>query len=80
MDDSATSDDPAYYGAACYTPEDSGTSHVSIVDEMGMAVAVTSTINLQLVIKIFFILRDGKESKSHLVSVLDSHPHKRVSY
>lgn len=48
MCDSTTSDDPAYYGAACYAPEDKGTSHVSVVDETGMAVAVTSTINLQL--------------------------------
>ncbi|KAI9556606.1 hypothetical protein GHT06_016396 [Daphnia sinensis] len=46
MCDSMTSDDPAYYGAACSNPEDHGTSHVSIVDENGMAVAVTSTINL----------------------------------
>ncbi|XP_057373381.2 scoloptoxin SSD14-like [Daphnia carinata] len=46
MCDASTWDDPAYYGAACNAPEDHGTSHVSIVDETGMAVAVTSTINL----------------------------------
>jgi gamma-glutamyltranspeptidase/glutathione hydrolase/leukotriene-C4 hydrolase len=47
MDNTVTFDDPEYYGALAHTPEDHGTSHVSVIDANGMAVAVTSTINLQ---------------------------------
>lgn len=47
MDDSTTCNDPQFYGAVSYTPEDKGTSQVSVLDGDGMAVAVTSTINLQ---------------------------------
>lgn len=43
----STSDDPTFYGAVHYTPPDKGTSHVSVLDADGMAVSVTSTINLQ---------------------------------
>ena len=35
----------SYYGPLFGNEEDHGTSHLSIVDENGMAVAVTSTIN-----------------------------------
>lgn len=35
-----------YYGNMNSVPETHGTSHVSVVDEDGNAVAVTSTINL----------------------------------
>lgn len=47
MNDDVTSDDPQFYGAVSYNVEDQGTSHVSVLDGDGMAVAVTSTINLQ---------------------------------
>ena len=46
INDSFTSNDPAYYGAVVYVPEDKGTSHVSVLDGEGMGVAVTSTVNL----------------------------------
>ena len=47
INDSFTSNDPQYYGAVTYTPDDKGTSHVSVLDGEGLAVSVTSTINLQ---------------------------------
>ena len=46
INDSFTSNDPEYYGAVVYTPEDRGTSHVSVLDGDGMGVSITSTINL----------------------------------
>ena len=47
INDSFTSNDPEYYGAVTYTPEDQGTSHVSVLDGDGLAVAATSTVNLR---------------------------------
>lgn len=44
--DDVTFNDPNYYGAVTYNPEDKGTSHISVLDPNGMAVSVTSTINL----------------------------------
>lgn len=45
---SGTSTDPSYYGAFTHGPSDHGTSHVSVIDAAGLAVSVTSTINLHL--------------------------------
>jgi len=41
-----TVNDPEYYGAVSYSPDDQGTSHVSTLDKDGLAVSVTSTVNL----------------------------------
>ncbi len=38
--------DPAYYGTANLIPNDGGTSHISVVDPWGGAVACTETVNL----------------------------------
>ena len=46
INDAQTYNDPSYYGAVTYNPEDKGTSHISILDQNGMAVSVTSTVNL----------------------------------
>lgn len=46
IDDKITSNDPEFYGAVTYNPEDHGTAHVSVLDQKGMAVSVTTTINL----------------------------------
>lgn len=46
INDSYTYNDPEFYGAVTYSPEDSGTSHVSVLDANGMAVSATSTVNL----------------------------------
>ncbi|KAK3786014.1 hypothetical protein RRG08_023436 [Elysia crispata] len=37
--------DYQYYGPSFYTPKTSGTSHMSVIDQNGNAVSVTSTIN-----------------------------------
>lgn len=42
-----SSDDPLFYGAVGSNREDKGTSHVSVLDKDGMAVAITTTINGQ---------------------------------
>jgi gamma-glutamyltranspeptidase / glutathione hydrolase / leukotriene-C4 hydrolase len=46
INDSVTYNDPQFYGAVVYQPEDHGTSHVSVLDGDGLAVAATSTVNL----------------------------------
>jgi gamma-glutamyltranspeptidase/glutathione hydrolase len=38
--------EPRHYGSAASLVEDGGTSHLSVIDETGMAVACTETINL----------------------------------
>lgn len=43
---SVTSNDPKFYGAVTYQPDDHGTSHMSVLDGDGMAVSITSTVNL----------------------------------
>lgn len=45
INDTWTSNDPNFYGAVTSNPEDHGTCHVSVLDEDGNAVSVTSTIN-----------------------------------
>ncbi|EFX69499.1 hypothetical protein DAPPUDRAFT_258510 [Daphnia pulex] len=45
INDSFTSNNPEFYGAVSYSPEDHGTSHISVLDGNGMAVAITSTLN-----------------------------------
>lgn len=39
--DGMTSQDPSYYGAEYSDTQDAGTSHISVVDERGDAVAMT---------------------------------------
>ena len=46
INDSYTVNDPQFYGANFYEPNDHGTSHISVVAPNGDAVAATSTINL----------------------------------
>ena len=36
---------PEHYGAAIAVPEDAGTQHIAVVDEEGLAVSLTTTIN-----------------------------------
>ena len=45
ISENTTSQDPAWYGAEFSSVEDSGTTHISILDPAGNAVSVTSTIN-----------------------------------
>ena len=45
INDSFTVNNASYYGADFYTPEDHGTTHLSVLAPNGDAVAVTSTIN-----------------------------------
>ena len=45
IDDWRTSSSPGDYGANFYSPEDQGTSHISVVSPDGDAVAVTTTLN-----------------------------------
>ena len=46
INDSYTVNDPLFYGANFYEPNDHGTSHISVVAPNGDAVAATSTVNL----------------------------------
>ena len=45
INDSATINDPEYYGAEHYAPEDSGTGHSVFIDPFGNAVSVTNSMN-----------------------------------
>merc|ERR1712223_1791219 len=45
INDTFTVNNASYYGADFYTPEDHGTTHLSVLAPNGDAVAVTSTIN-----------------------------------
>ncbi len=47
INDSFTYNDPGFYGAVTYNQEDHGTAHISVLDGNGMAVSVTSTVNLK---------------------------------
>jgi gamma-glutamyltranspeptidase/glutathione hydrolase/leukotriene-C4 hydrolase len=47
IDDTFTVNNASYYGADYFTPDDDGTTHLSIIAPNGDAVAVTSTINHQ---------------------------------
>ncbi|KAF7279318.1 hypothetical protein GWI33_007410 [Rhynchophorus ferrugineus] len=44
--DNTTFSDPKHYGAVFYDKGDHGTAHISIMDEYGDAISVTSSINL----------------------------------
>ena len=48
IDDWKTYNDSDHYGADFYSPEDHGTSHISVVAPNGDAVAVTTTVNFYL--------------------------------
>ena len=45
--DTPTTHTPDHYGTNTQLPDDAGTSHVSVIDQWGGAVALTETINLE---------------------------------
>lgn len=45
--DTPTTQDPDFYGTDTQLPDDAGTSHISVIDQWGGAVALTETINLE---------------------------------
>ena len=47
IDDHMTKNDFGYYGAEYAVPDNDGTTQISVLDHMGNAVSITSTINLQ---------------------------------
>ncbi|XP_012285801.1 glutathione hydrolase 1 proenzyme [Orussus abietinus] len=46
IDENRTFNDPEHYGVTAESPEDHGTSHISVLAPNGDAVSVTSTVNL----------------------------------
>lgn len=44
--DNTTFQDPKHYGAVFYDKGDHGTAHISIIDQNGDAISITSSINL----------------------------------
>lgn len=45
INDTRTFDDPQYYNATCFMPEDHGTAHVAIIDKFGNAASASATVN-----------------------------------
>jgi len=45
IDDSQTSNNASYYGKIGVSPDDHGTSHISVIDGDGLAVSLTATTN-----------------------------------
>jgi gamma-glutamyltranspeptidase len=50
INDTFTVNNASYYGADYFTPDDDGTTHLSVLAPNGDAVAVTSTINHRYVL------------------------------